>query len=741
MARLICLACMVLGVVSFSAPSFSHVGKRACSPPFNSLPTGRVQDHAAARAVLVESLKCTQEDKTSGSTKDTANPRPTQPQSSRYATELSFLAAAATTGAFTGGAVTLLKSLIGLIKSLSYGSFMGLVPSSLTQPVTACIPLFGALAVIVMKLAVGDFTPGLQGSVKEVNRQVPFRPFKAVAKSLAAVGTLGTGNSLGPEGPSVEIGVGVARRVGEQYGMSVARQRMLLASGAAAGVAAGFNAPIAGVFFALEIVDDAFRASQAFTASQVFTKSSIAGTLLCAVTSALVARIGLNEEFALKPAPYFLESPLLELPLYLGLGLLSGYVAIMFRTANKLGVEAFSGKLPGTKLLGRQTWWAKLLIASSITGLVGLIFPQILFFGYDTLDNLLANTGGYGAPLLITLCLVKAVVTAICSGAGLVGGAFAPALFLGATAGSAYHTLLSNGIDNSRNFIAGMAMGSAGGVGDGLSGLLQVAEGPAYAMVGAASVLAATFRAPLTGSLLLFELTKDYDIVLPLMASAGVASLVVELFINREQDEEAEGEEDMLSGLRKNLAGTLYRLKVEDALQQEVVVTSAAAQVTEVIDVLVANRAELAVVTDWGKAPLVVSGADLRDREEGPLPMLGMGTLMDFRAALERPTEAGREVTVRQACKRGFFTIEEGADLATAREIMDVQGVRYLPVVRPADEGAAGLVGVVSRETARLAARIGEMVVMKGSWPAAKDGVQPAEAPLPPAVIPEEGIV
>ncbi|CAN0576262.1 unnamed protein product, partial [Ectocarpus sp. 12 AP-2014] len=138
---------------------------------------------------------------------------------------------------------------------------------------------------------------------------------RTLGKTLAAVATLGTGNSLGPEGPAVELGVASSRYVSAMSKLSVQRQRMLLGAGAAAGVAAGFNAPIAGIFFALEIVKVRTVGS---------CRDTIRATLLCAVVSALMAKIGLHDELSLRPAAYNLESPLIELPLYLGLGVVAG---------------------------------------------------------------------------------------------------------------------------------------------------------------------------------------------------------------------------------------------------------------------------------------------------------------------------------------------------------------------------------------------------------------------------------
>jgi H+/Cl- antiporter ClcA len=153
----------------------------------------------------------------------------------------------------------------------------------------------------------------------------------------------------------------------------------------------------------------------------------------------------------------------------------------------------------------------KPVVGGALCGVVGMFYPQILFFGYETLNALLANNT-LSTSLVLSLLGVKMIMTALSAGSGLVGGTFAPSLFLGAMTGAAFHNIMSSLL------VFAIHPGSSLGP--------ELADIPAYAMVGAASVLAALFRAPLTASLLLFELTRDYDVILPLMASAGVASLV-----------------------------------------------------------------------------------------------------------------------------------------------------------------------------------------------------------------------
>ena len=476
---------------------------------------------------------------------------------------------AALVGILCGWSVGLFKLAIEAVRVFSYGN-------PVAAPLLPLIPAAGGVLVTLLGLP-GAFPPGLKGTIVDSDNDARLtasgemkrsrRPFAFLRKSLASVCTLGTGNSLGPEGPSVEIGVAIGRvcsnvfppfQLNRSNGENnrptkdeiLKRNRLLLSCGAAAGVSAGFNAPLAGVFFALEIVENAFAQASSDeksdgiqdVPSKDLSSSSITSVLLSSVLSALVSRAVLGNHLALEVTDYTLRTPLVELPLYLLLGATSGVVAFVFSQTAKLMKNLFDGEAGPESLRNvakSLPSGGKPVIGGLLCGLIGLAFPQILFFGYETLNSLLASTA-MSTTTLLTLLVVKTISTALCAGSGLVGGTFAPALFLGAMTGASFHNIMSGllqfGETGDMGFIAGYAM--------------QLADLPAYAMVGAASVLAALFRAPLTASLLLFELTRDYDVILPLMASAGIGSLVgdiIESKVEREQVVDLRRDKDPVS--------------------------------------------------------------------------------------------------------------------------------------------------------------------------------------------------
>jgi H+/Cl- antiporter ClcA len=163
--------------------------------------------------------------------------------------------------------------------------------------------------------------------------------------------------------------------------------------------------------------------------------------------------------------------------------------------------------------------FAKPVVASLFVGIVSIYIPQVLFFGYETLNGLFLNSN-ISTEYLFLLLVAKLMTTAVSASSGLVGGTFAPSLFLGGVLGAGFHNVVADSLNVLVQQYPELANYP---IVQGISGL------PAFAMVGAASVLAALFRAPLTASLLLFECTRNYDVILPLMASAGKYILTSQL--------------------------------------------------------------------------------------------------------------------------------------------------------------------------------------------------------------------
>ncbi len=475
-------------------------------------------------------------------------------------------------------------------------------------------PLLGGVLVGLLRLITKDLGPSLPSLMAMADGRMQAEPRLPFARLVGASISLGSGASLGPEGPSVEGGGNIGLWLGKRAGLPPDSLKALVGAGVAAGLAAGFRAPIAGVFFAFE---GAY--------STIPGRPSLRAVLVAAVSSTLVTQLGLGDTPIFRLPAYEVRSPL-ELPLYLGLGLLASFVSWGLVRLLAIGRSEFVqiklGKMPPWLLTGA---------GGLAVGLLALGFPQVLGVGYDTIESLLGSGGGISLLTLLGLLLVKLLATAISNATGFIGGGFAPSLFLGAVLGNFYGQLL----------------------GDGGFGL-PVAEAPAYAMVGMAAVLAGAARAPLTALLLLFELTRDIRIVLPLMAATGLSALLVERWqgladpglLGPDPEEEQR-------------RAQLQQLPVLDALEQEAPLVL---------------PADLAPATALGML-LDARGHCLLVEQSGWIK--GLITLADLQQVLN----SNRSISFLSDCLRSELVwLPISADLSRLEDQLRPNGLRQLPL-------------------------------------------------------------
>ena len=374
--------------------------------------------------------------------------------------------------------------LINFFQTLAYGSEGNLL--DLVQPIPwylrVLIPALGGLVVGPLvyfwaREAKGHGVPEVMEAVALKSGLI--RKRLVIIKSFASAICIGTGGSVGREGPIVQIGSAIGSTIGQMLKISADRMRTLVGCGAAAGIAATFNAPIAGSMFALEIILGDFGLA---TFSPIVISSVIATA---------VSRHFLGDAPAFIVPAYELVSAW-EFPVYVMLGLFCAVVAVTFTKTLYRMEDIFDGlKFPE---------YLKAVLGGAILGVISLVFPQVLGVGYGAIDMSLGQSYAWWLLLLLVIC--KILATSITIGSGGSGGIFAPSLFMGAMAGGFFGTVVHHLFPS------------------------VTASPGAYSIVGMGAVVSATTHGPLTALLMLFEMTGDYKIILPLMITCIISSMV-----------------------------------------------------------------------------------------------------------------------------------------------------------------------------------------------------------------------
>ena len=378
------------------------------------------------------------------------------------------------------------RHLINFIQSLAYGSEADLLEVVAAVPwyLRVIIPaigggIVGLLVYFFAREAKGHGVPEVMEAVALKGGVI--RKRLVVVKSLASAICIGTGGSVGREGPIVQIGSAIGSTLGQILKVSVDRMRTLVGCGAAAGIAATFNAPIAGSMFALEIILGDFGLA---------TFSPI---VISSVTATAVSRHYLGNFPAFIVPNYELVSTW-EFPIYVSLGLFCALIAFIFIKTLYHFEDMFDGF--------RFPEYLKAVVGGLILGTAGMAFPHILGVGYGAIDLSLIQKLAWW--MMFLLIFLKILATSITIGSGGSGGIFAPSLFLGAMTGGLFGVMVH-----------------------GLFPAITASPG-AYGIVGMGAVVSATTQGPLTAILMLFEMTGDYKIILPLMITCIVSSLTVQ---------------------------------------------------------------------------------------------------------------------------------------------------------------------------------------------------------------------
>lgn len=344
-----------------------------------------------------------------------------------------FLYRSAQVGIFTGIGVVVFKTLISLVISIFYEQLADILPKPAFYWPIAIYPILGSLFVCICSFWTGGrIKDGIDQIAKSIDSEPSdlyrvYDPRIHLVRLLSSVATLGSGCSLGPEGPAVEIGTGISRLISNSNDISNQQKHHLFLCGTAAAVSAGFNAPITGIFFAIECGNRYLTKNTIKLAedSPDGPRSDIAGIVLAATLGNLISDLGLHDKSALaiQGNNYALNSPIFELSLYLGLGLISGLISVVFTKLREVFVNIYVTKT-------NIPVYLRPLIGGLVCGLVAIYFPQTLFVGYTTLDQILAGKITFSSTLVVQLLVLKIFLSSFCLASGLVGGVFAPGIVL-----------------------------------------------------------------------------------------------------------------------------------------------------------------------------------------------------------------------------------------------------------------------------------------------------------------------
>jgi CIC family chloride channel protein len=545
--------------------------------------------------------------------------------------ELVLIGTALLVGLGAGIGAVLFRYLINGVEWVGY-QWMPSVIADWGKAYVVIVPAIGGLLVGLLVYffaseARGHGVPEVMAAV--ALRDGRIRPVVAVVKALASALSIGSGGSVGREGPIVQIGSALGSSLGQALHLSGDRVRNLVACGAAGGIAATFNAPIAGVMFALEVILGQFNVRH------------FSSVVVAAVAASVVGRAAFGDFPAFSvPFEYGITS-LWEFLFYPILGIAAALTGVTFTRLLYWSEDRFDNwkRVPewfqpaiGGALLGGLA-----LLYPSVTGVEWQRVPQVFNVGYNVIEAALANQLVLGTVL--ALLLLKMLATSLTLGSGGSGGIFAPSLFMGAMLGASFELLINQFFPE------------------------QVAPAGAYALVGMAAVFAASAHAPITAVLILFELTGDYQIILPLMLTVVVATLVGQRLLRGESIYTLKLTRRGIRLLHGRQVDLMQGVTVREAMTRDAYVVEANAPLEELGRYFEQTHAH--------SFPVVDESSEL----------VGMVSIRDYENALFRPGEQPRRLVKDIATMGSLLIAYEDESLASAIQRIGIRGVNKLPVV------------------------------------------------------------
>jgi len=548
---------------------------------------------------------------------------------------LYFLAFSAVIGILAATGALFFRTLIEIFQNLFWASGTTFVEKLIHSPwwLKVLVPVSGGLVAgpIITFLVPEAKGPGVPEVIVSVaSRQSTIRHRVTFLKALVTSLLIGSGASVGREGPIVQIGASVGSSLAQVFRLNPDLRRLCLASGAAAGIAATFNAPIAGTLFAVEII---------LLDIEIVYISHI---ILSSVIASMLSRIFWGEFPALKAGAFQLIH-YWELNVYLMLGLLAGFVAI-----------GFVRLIYTTDSLFRRLHipeWTKPALGGLLLGMIALKVPYVLGVGYETVNSALADS--LGLRMAVLLLFAKILATSLSIGSGMSGGIFAPSLVLGATLGT----------------LVGLAAGQL------LPGLALSPSN--YALAGMGAVVAGTTLAPMTAILTVFELTYNYQIILPLMVACITSTIIVRVFFGYSAYEMKLLKQG-INIVRGHDVGILRKLLARDFMIKEFE--------------MLHDRSPLATIVDRVIQSPYPHFVVLNQKKE----LVGVLCLRDLKASLVNFEDLKGTVIAADVMTKEVITLSAEDNLEDALHLFEKYRISFLPITDP--DNPENVLGILKKD-------------------------------------------
>lgn len=535
---------------------------------------------------------------------------------------------AACIGLLAGGAIIIFRESVELVHEVIFvrgAEFLRIHEGGWRILLLPLLPMSGAVLLIPLSLAFPGMVNGYAFTkfLRRVNLENGvIQGRNIIIKIIATALTIGSGNSAGVEGPIAQIGGALGSKVGQTFRVSGKRMKVYIAAGCAGGIAGIFNAPIAGIFFAAEIV-----------LLGSYEISSFAALVIASALATVVSRAYYGEIPAFPIPDYHVVNPFVEIPLYALMAVIIGVLAVLHIRFFYLVRDKF------------RAWpiheQAKPVIGALLVGIIGIGFPQVLGDGYYYIEKTLAGEGLVW--IMLALIVLKSVATAVTLGSGGAGGVFAPSLFIGAVVGGAF-----------------------GGIMHGLLPAYTANPG-AYATVGIGAFLAASTHAPMTAIFLLFEMTGNYMIIIPIMITAILGTTTAKkLYVDSIDTVDFTREGINIHEGRE--VAIMKSIKVGKAITEDVDFISENANINHLLELFRFARDSFyfPVINHKGLMVGVVSMQDvkniLHDEEKRVCYLVGA------------------------ICSRDVIKLTPDDNLYDAMQMFDLKGIEEIPVVESLDD-------------------------------------------------------